>query len=284
MLVRELAINAASVAAATTLTHPADLVKVQLQIQQGKEYLPTRGAWSTAVQLVKTDGVVALWRGLVPSVVRGGYYGGIRLGLYAPLKQTLQAAVGASERGRETVAVRISAGLSAGVVACLLSHPLELVKIRMQADDGHRQRRGMLGWLRHIYQHEGGLTGLLSGIRPALLRAALLTGSQTVSYDYCKTLVAEHWRLAAPDSAQTHFAASVLAGLCTTTCTMPADVIKTRMCADPGRYPSIGVTLANMLRHEGLHVLLRGWVPAYLRLAPQTTLIFVFAEQLRLRW
>lgn len=39
--------------------------------------------------------------------------------------------------------------------------------------------------------------------------------------------------------------------------------------------------LTSSIRHEGLRVLFRGWLPAWLRMVPNTCLTFVFFEQLK---
>jgi dicarboxylate transporter 10 len=39
--------------------------------------------------------------------------------------------------------------------------------------------------------------------------------------------------------------------------------------------------IADALRKEGVSVLLKGWVPAWWRMFPTTTLTFMFLEQLK---
>jgi dicarboxylate transporter 10 len=41
------------------------------------------------------------------------------------------------------------------------------------------------------------------------------------------------------------------------------------------------IVLKDLLSKEGPKALFRGWVPAWLRMAPTTTLTFVFMEKLR---
>lgn len=84
----------------------------------------------------------------------------------------------------------------------------------------------------------------------------------------------------------TQLGASLLAGLVTTTVTNPADVVKTYMMFRPdGQGPlrtnSVFRAFAHIYAAEGPAAFFKGWLPNYLRLAPQTTLIFLIAEQLR---
>ncbi len=43
----------------------------------------------TGINVVKQEGVLALWSGLGPSLARGFFFGGARLGLYTPIKTAL---------------------------------------------------------------------------------------------------------------------------------------------------------------------------------------------------
>lgn len=83
----------------------------------------------------------------------------------------------------------------------------------------------------------------------------------------------------------THFTASLLAGATATTLTQPLDVMKTRMMnAAPGEYKSIGDCAAQIFKSNGPLGFYKGYVPAFVRLAPHTILMFVFLEQLRMRF
>uniref|UniRef100_M4BM43 Uncharacterized protein n=1 Tax=Hyaloperonospora arabidopsidis (strain Emoy2) TaxID=559515 RepID=M4BM43_HYAAE len=75
--------------------------------------------------------------------------------------------------------------------------------------------------------------------------------------------------------------ASMVAGLVATTACAPADVVKTRlMNMHMNEYKSATDCLVQVVKLEGLRGLYKGWLPAYMRLGPQTLLTFVFLEQL----
>lgn len=87
------------------------------------------------------------------------------------------------------------------------------------------------------------------------------------------------------DNLVTHFTSSSMAGATATTLTQPLDVMKTRMMnAAPGVYPSIGHCARAIHSEFGLMGFFKGYVPAFIRLAPHTILMFVFFEQIRLRF
>jgi solute carrier family 25 uncoupling protein 8/9 len=84
--------------------------------------------------------VAALWKGLPPAVARGLFYGGLRLGLYNPIK-SLMAGAGGPQGGdgprrgpapkdQAPVGLKVAAGSLSGGLAAALSSPTELIKAR----------------------------------------------------------------------------------------------------------------------------------------------------------
>lgn len=73
-------------------------------------------------------------------------------------------------------------------------------------------------------------------------------------------------------------------GAIATTLTQPLDVIKTRaMNAKPGEFKGM-LDLIRYTAKLGPLGFFKGYVPAFVRLAPHTILTFVFLEQLRLNF
>jgi len=86
------------------------------------------------------------------------------------------------------------------------------------------------------------------------------------------------------DNLTTHFVASLAAGAIATTMTQPLDVLKTRsMNAKPGEFKN-GLDLIKYTGRNGPLAFYKGYVPAFVRLGPQTILTFVFFEQLRINF
>lgn len=73
----------------------------------------------------------------------------------------------------------------------------------------------------------------------------------------------------------------ILKGAIATTLTQPLDVLKTRtMNAKPGEFKGMWDIILYTAKLGPLGFF-KGYVPAFVRLAPQTILTFVFLEQLR---
>lgn len=59
-----------SVAAATGITHPLDVLKVRLQMQLVGQRGPLTGMGRLSMQVVKTEGLRSLYLGLTPALTR----------------------------------------------------------------------------------------------------------------------------------------------------------------------------------------------------------------------
>ena len=101
-----------------------------------------------------------------------------------------------------------------------------------------------------IYSNSG-FRGLYQGATPTIARAAILTGSQLSSYDHSKRLMLRSGMF--QDTPMTHFIASVISGLVTTTACNPVDVIKTRIMMDgtKGLYANPIDCLVKTVTREG---------------------------------
>lgn len=75
------------------------------------------------------------------------------------------------------------------------------------------------------------------------------------------------------DGAPLHLAASLAAGLVSTTACNPVDVIKTNMFVGGSRYSGPLDCLRSILRTEGARGLMKGWTANYARLGPQVELL-----------
>merc|ERR550517_893697 len=129
---------------------------------------------------------------------------------------------------------------------------------------------------------EEGVKKLFNGVDWATGRAVLMTIGQLCFYDQIKAML-----LGTPyfsDNLITHFTSSLCAGAIATTMTQPLDVLKTRaMNAKPGEF-SGALDLIRYTGRTGPMAFYKGYIPAFVRLGPQTILTFVFFEQLRMNF
>jgi dicarboxylate transporter 10 len=90
------------------------------------------------------------------------------------------------------------------------------------------------------------------------------------SYSKAKDYLLSEPNLGLENGIFTHFLASLLAGTVATTACAPADVLKSRLqsaASVNGVKPTLKKIFADSYKKEGLGFLMRGWTPAWLRLA-----------------
>jgi len=261
-------------AGAACFTHPLDLIKVHLQTQQGK-----LSVGQNVVHIVRSQGLLALYNGLSASLMRQLSYSTTRVAVYETAKQQL------APPGGQPIPFYQKAMIAAAGGACggFIGTPADMVNVRMQNDvklapeKRRNYKHGVDGMYRVL--REEGVRRLWSGASSATLRAVLMTVGQLSFYDQVKqTLIASGWF---GDTITTHFTASMTAGAIATTMTQPMDVIKTRtMNAKPGEFRGMLHVISHTYK-LGFLGFFKGYVPAFVRLGPQTILTFVFLEQLR---
>ncbi|XP_033213426.1 mitochondrial dicarboxylate carrier [Belonocnema kinseyi] len=261
-------------AGAACVTHPLDLLKVHLQTQQEGKLSMSK----LAVRVVKKQGIFALYNGLTASLLRQLTYSTTRFAFYEVGKQSLES----PENPMPFYQKLVLAGLS-GAAGGVVGTPGDLINVRMQNDvkvapELRRNYKHALDGLVRVWSEEGFLR-LFSGCSTATGRAVLMTIGQLSFYDQIKLMLLQTEVF--DDSPTTHFISSLFAGAIATTLTQPLDVLKTRaMNAKPGEYKSMGQLILYTAKSGPLGFF-KGYVPAFVRLAPQTILTFVFLEQLR---
>jgi len=177
---------------------------------------------------------------------------------------------------------KIVAGATAGAVGAAIANPTDLLKVRLQADSTGRYGSCFSA----LYQicREEGVRSLWRGTIPTTQRAAIMTATQLSTYDHCKhKLIRAGFR----EGAQTHFLASIVAGLICAIVTSPVDVVKTRIMAQIhgfGKQKLYNGSLdcfRKTLVSEGWHGFYKGFFPTYFRIGLDTTLTFLVLEQTR---
>ncbi|GAA5917239.1 hypothetical protein JCM6882_005539 [Rhodosporidiobolus microsporus] len=259
---------------AAVCTHPLDLAKVRMQTSKGKGFI------STLVDGVKAEGLRrGAYAGLSASILRQMTYSVTRFGIYDDLKKRLQA----RHPGQAASAVEMALAASvAGAAGGLAGNPADVVLVRMTADAG-RPVEKRLGYKHcfdgvfRIVKEEGG-SALFRGVGPNMARAMLMNASQLATYDIFKNLILSTGLIG--DGLGLYFASSFMAGTVATTICAPFDVIKTRIMNASGQ-ASISGIISHSFKTEGMSWMFKGWTPAWIRLSPNTIIVFMTLENLK---
>lgn len=144
--------------------------------------------------------------------------------------------------------------------------------------DQRRNYKHCFEALYRIFRQEG-VAGLFKGTLMACSRGVMVTIGHLAFYDEIKyqLILSTYFK----DNLLTHFTSSIGAAVTATTITMPLDVLKTRMMnSKPGEYSGI-LDCAKDILKNGPSGFFKGFTPAFVRMGPQTVLLFVFLEQLK---
>ncbi|OCF45817.1 solute carrier family 25 (mitochondrial dicarboxylate transporter), member 10 [Kwoniella heveanensis CBS 569] len=269
-------LGGAAASMAACCTHPLDVMRVRMQTSTSKT------TFSHAVRgVLQQNGVRGLYTGLTASIFRQMTYSVTRLGAYDMMKAMM------SDGGKRklTTGDMVICASTAGALGGLAGNPADIILVRMVADPTkdaahqYRYRNALQGVYRMV--REEGVMSLGRGLAPNTIRAILMNASQLVSYDFFKDAILTADLMS--NGMPLHFVSSALAGTVATTICAPADVVKSRvmnMKHGHGGHGPVGL-LMESLKHEGPRFLFKGWLPAWIRLTPNTICMFVFLEQLR---
>ncbi|OCB85198.1 mitochondrial carrier [Sanghuangporus baumii] len=274
---------AASMAACCT--HPLDLTKVRMQTLANRFSGSRPPSTLHVLRVAITDsGIRSLYTGLSASIMRQMSYSLVRLGSYDEVKRYL-----AGDSVATTGQLLFAAGLAGGLGG-IAGNPADILLVRMTTDQlRHPSERfgysNALSGLVGLVKQEG-LKGLFRGLGT---NTSNLNERFPGRYDFFKQHLLGN-RLPVldyqfHDGIGLHCTASVSAGFVATTICAPFDVMKSRLIKNDQSHNTNPIEVfLKSLRDEGPRFLFKGWTPAFIRLGPNTVLLFVFYEQLKKLW
>ncbi|XP_042512336.1 mitochondrial uncoupling protein 1 [Macadamia integrifolia] len=281
-LVGTFASSAFAACFAELCTIPLDTAKVRLQLQKkatgdGVALPKYRGMLGTVTTIAREEGLTALWKGIVPGLHRQCLFGGLRIGLYEPVKSLY---VGSDFVGDVPLTKKILAGLTTGALAITVANPTDLVKVRLQAEGKlppgvPRRYSGALNAYSTIVKQEG-VGALWTGLGPNVARNAIINAAELASYDQVKQTI-----LKIPgftDNVFTHILSGLGAGFFAVCIGSPVDVVKSRMMGDP-TYKSTIDCFVKTLKNDGPLAFYKGFIPNFGRLGSWNVIMFLTLEQ-----
>lgn len=248
-------------AASPLAGHPIDTIKTKLQADPAHRSCTS---FTVLRHVLRSEGVVGLYRGVIPAVFGGTMYGGIVLSVYSGTFASCTGTVLAEPipftgglRGSVLVAA-----VASGSVRSVIETPLAFMKVRRQTGSDWRiERSAGVSFTRH-WLTQG--RELYVGSAPTLYRSCTMLGAFFVLNDYCS-------RLLPSLNTMVILGPFVKGGVCASVgwvAAWPFEVVKSRVQADTVReYHRMSVTtiLARIVREEGFRALFRGILPGLSR-------------------
>lgn len=267
---------------ATCVVQPLDLIKNRMQLL-GAEGVKGVSSLDVVKQVIKREGITALYNGLSAGLLRQASYTTVRMGAYSSLTERFAV------DGKASFPVQLACGLVAGGTGAFIGTPAEVSLVRMTADgrsppDQRRNYKNVFNALARIIREEG-FRALFTGCTPTIGRSMLVNMCQLASYSQAKQhlLASGYFKEGIP----MQFTASMISGLITTTASMPVDIAKTRLqnmkvVDNKPQYTGTIDVIVKVVKHEGFFNLWKGFLPYYARLGPHTVLTFLILEQLNM--
>ena len=175
--------------------------------------------------------------------------------------------------GRAAVSVNAVAGAVAGTLVSLVLHPVDTVKVAIQAD---RRARRSVGAVVATMLKQRGPFGLYSGLSASLASAAPISALYTASYEAAKLKLAP---LFSEDRQWVaHCAAGAAASVATSFVYTPSECVKQR-CQVSGNVKAWQAARM-IVRESGVGGLYKGWTAVLCRNIPQSAIKFFVFEKL----
>lgn len=173
---------------------PADVVKVRMQadgrlVASGKLAQPRyHGLMDGLLKIVRTEGVLGMWRGTGPAVQRAAL---VNLGELATYDQAKQLVIHTGLGSTDSVQTHALSAIASGLAATVCSSPADVIKTRlMNQSPSNPKFSSTLDCLRKTVQQEG-VFALYKGFWPTWARLGPWQMCFWVSYEQLRKITGQ---------------------------------------------------------------------------------------------
>ncbi|ODV87637.1 hypothetical protein CANARDRAFT_25886 [[Candida] arabinofermentans NRRL YB-2248] len=270
--------------------HPLDTIKVRMQLFKkstglvGKGTKPP-GLIATGVSISKNESFLALYKGLSAVAIGIVPKMAIRFSSYEFYKGLFTN----KDTGKVSTYGTFTSGVMAGVTeAVIVVNPMEVVKIRMQAQNNSLRDPLQIPKYRSAPQaffaiiREEGFKTLYRGVALTAARQAINQGANFTAYSFLKSTLQDYQNTEFLPTWQTAII-GFTSGAIGPFCNNPLDTIKTRMQKETAITTesnfSRGVRIGrNLFKESGVRAFYKGIIPRVMRVASGQCVVFPVYE------
>lgn len=231
---------------AVSATHPLDLYKTKLQLG------------------IKSNLAQNLYQGITPAIFRELTYTTLRIGMYEPIKGILDP------EAKGGIGIKFISGSAAGVIGTLVGNPFDIAKIQMMSSTNTNSSKDFVNIFKQIISNGE----VYKGLGPNLSRVIVLNGTKMATYDHMKQKIKETNLIKSNIGIQ--FSSAFVSGFFMACAVTPFDVIRTNIMGMPGQ------NISGLIKKLGLKGLYKGFIPLWLRFAPNTCIQLVMYDQAKI--
>jgi len=284
-----------SASAARAAANPYSVVKIIAEVGApgGKTGFLGGFYW-----LIRSQGWSSLGKGLAPAVARAFPHVGIQFGVFSTItsnrnfpdyKRRLPISIPSA---LAYVPVYIAGGVAASV-ATLVTHPLDVVKVRMVAVPVYNSRpyTGIVDGLTKIMEQEGVARGLYRGLLPSLIGAFAFGGAMFTFWDIGDRIPTRTAKGAKPFVPFEWFLVPCGALIAASAVTHPLDVIRRKVMAQSPFLPKNGYVdlrftnllecVLNIYKYQGVSGFLFGIFANASKVIPQLAVFWAVSKSLQ---
>lgn len=264
-------------AIARTTVAPLDRVKILMQTSHmnGTE-AKYNSILGTTRHIVQEEGLIKLWRGNLTNCVRVVPHTATQFVSYDIYKSLLL-----DEGERMTVPIRLLSGALSGMTAATVTHPMDVVRIRLQTQ---AELRGIADAVRSVYA-ENGMRTFYKGYTPAMLSLSPFIAINFASFDTLKTWYYGETKMTKKELKARNPAVilglGALAGIIAQTACYPLDTVRRRMQLAGKTYSSTANAFATILKDEGIAGYYKGMTANAMKVVPNNAIRFAAFEVLK---
>lgn len=273
---------------AKTLSAPLERVKLLLQLQQNIDKLEGKkftGIWDCLTRTVKEEGVLSLWRGNWPNIVRYFPLQALNFSIKGFLNRKFNKFDSKTNPYKFTMMNILSGGV-AGATAQFIVFPLDFARTRMAADIGKNKEQrtfnGSFDCLCKIFKKEG-VKGIYRGYSVSFFSGFAYRALYFGLYDSAKKFVFG-------DSEKSNFFmrwffAQIICNF-SETLTYPFDTVRRRLMLQGGRekqhYTGVLDCFSQIYKAEGFNGFFKGNLSNITRSVGSSLVLVLYDEVQRI--
>lgn len=243
---------------------PSEVIKTELQMQSKSKPL-YKGYFDCAITKVRSQGIISLYRGLVPVVLGSMPKAGVRFGGNSFYRQNLFSNADGSIGSMGVLGAGLLAGASEAV---LVVTPMETLKTRLI-----NANKPFVSGTMNLLKSEG-IGGIYKGVVPTIAKQSLNQGTRFLVYDSVMSSVKKLTGNKETGAVEA-IVSGMLAGTASVLVNQPIDTVKTLMqSTEAAKYKNTFDCVKSTIASEGPMALYKGLVPRLMRVVPGQGIIF----------